>query len=139
MHKVNTPFGGTKMAKIRNNSIVILLLLTIVCVQCSLATKFQPNYIDFEQIKHDLYAIRDFNISNVIREISSDKNWSGNRECLLELTAIRDGFDEFDEWAVKRKKCFIFLTYFKWPYVNSYCRLLHFQLWTHGENFHLGS
>lgn len=103
MRKVNTLFEGEKMAKFRNFSNVILLLI-VVCVQCSFATKFQPNFINFEQIKHDLYSIRDLNVSNIISEISSQKNWLVNRECLVELTAIKHGLDEFDEWAVKRKK-----------------------------------
>lgn len=90
-----------KMAKIRNLLSVILL---VISVQCSFATKFQPNFINFQQIKDDLYAMRDFNISNVISEISSHKNWMKNRECLMELTAIKHGLDEFEEWAVTSKK-----------------------------------
>lgn len=90
-----------KMAGIRSISSLILL---VVCVQCSGATKLQPNFIDFEQIRDDLYSIRDLNISNVISEIASPKKWRKNPECLLELTAIKHGFEEFEEWAVKSEK-----------------------------------
>lgn len=91
-----------KMAKIRN--ILNVIILVIFCVQCSFATKFQPNFINFEQIKHDLHSMRDFNISNVISEVLSHKNWIENRECLMELTAIKHGFDDFEEWAVRSKE-----------------------------------
>lgn len=91
------------MSKIRNSSNVILLLV-VICVQRSFATKFQPSFVDFEQIKHDLHAIRDFNISNVISEILSHKNWMENRDCLTELTTIKHGLDDFEEWAVKREE-----------------------------------
>lgn len=95
------------MAKSRNNSNVIILLPLVICVQCSLATKFQPNFITFDQIKHDLQTLRDFNVSNLISEISLQKNWRENRECLMELSTIKHGFDVYDEWAIKRKKYFV--------------------------------
>lgn len=105
VHKVNnTRLEDEKMAKIRNNSNWIILLPLLICVQCSFATKFQPNFVEFDQIKHDLYSMRDFNISNLISEMWSHANWRENRECLMELTAIKHGFDVFDEWAVKRKE-----------------------------------
>lgn len=105
MHNVNnTPLENEKMAKSRDNSNVIILVSLIICVQCSFATKFQPNFVNFDQIKDDLHSMREFNISNLISEISLQKNWMENRECLTELTAIKHGFDVFDEWAVKRKE-----------------------------------
>lgn len=105
MHKVNnTPLENEKMAKSRDNSDVIILVSLIICVHCSFATKFQPNFVNFDQIKDDLHSMREFNISNLISEISLQKNWMENRECLTELTAIKHGFDVFDEWAVKRKE-----------------------------------
>lgn len=115
------------MAKSRNNSIVIILLALIICVQCSLATKFQPNFVHFDQIKHDLHSMRDFNFSNLISEISLQKNWRENRECLMELTAIKHGFDVFDEWAVKRKA---YSNSFETKFLNEfYLRILVADSW----------
>lgn len=132
------------MAKIRNNLNVIILLPLVVCVQCSFATKFQPNFIHFDQIKYDLQSMRDFNISNLISEMSQQKNWRENRECLMELTAVKHGFDVFDEWAVKRKE---YSNSFPFKFLNQfYLRITVVDSWgkfpsgiMSGNFFELGS
>lgn len=64
--------------------------------------KFKSNLLDIKQIGHEIFSKNDFNVSNVIFETISQHNWTENRECLMELNTIKNGIDNFEEWAFER-------------------------------------
>lgn len=52
-----------------------------------------------KRINYEIFTKIDFNISNFIIEKISQHNWTENRECLLELSAIQNGINNFENWA----------------------------------------
>lgn len=68
------------------------------CVHCSYS-EFKSYLFDIKQISYELFLKNDFNISNIIIETISKHDWAENHECLLELNAIKNGIDNFEEWA----------------------------------------
>lgn len=44
--------------------------------------------------------LKNFDATNTISAILS-RNWTKNPECLIELTAIKNGIDKHEEWAIR--------------------------------------
>lgn len=74
------------------------LLLYIKCVRCY-DPKFKSHLLGIKRVSYEIFSKTNFNISSVIMETISQHNWTENHECLVELTAIKNGIDNFDEWA----------------------------------------
>lgn len=93
-----------KMVGIQKKISVLLLLLigqiilSSICVQSVQAINDDSN-----QVHRDLFYLRNFDASNLIERVLSPINWITNHECLAELTAIRDGLENHEEWAIRGK------------------------------------
>lgn len=57
---------------------------------------------DYDQLRKDLIYLKYTNTSNVVDRILSH-NWEKNHECSTELTAIKTGWDNHEEWAIRGK------------------------------------
>lgn len=95
-----------KMMRNQKNFSIFLLqiLLTAITVQCKNAETFDS---EFEQFKQTIFAMKDLDVSKVIRGIVFS-NWTDNRECLVELNAIKRARRHNEEWAYKSKLDFSF-------------------------------
>lgn len=81
----------------------ILILLQIMCYLSYIrfASAETMNFHEFEQIKIDLFATSDIHLNE-----PNSFNSTKFRDCLIELSAIKNGLNNFDEWAIKCK-CFL--------------------------------
>lgn len=89
------------MTKIQ--SFILKLLYLLLCVKCIFGydTIFKSNLLDVEQIRNEMFLIKNyFNLSTAIIE-SMSNDWMENRDCFIELKAIENGIRNFDEWAIK--------------------------------------
>lgn len=73
------------------------MILVAFVVQCENAESFKS---DFEQFKKGLLSMRDFDISKTISQ-TVFSNWTDNRECSMELDAIKRAMMNSEEWAFK--------------------------------------
>lgn len=91
------------MNKMQKNSLKLTFLVVLgVCSVVCNDEKFKSNFNMVEHLKKHFYAKSDLNITNVIGEFMS-QNWTENHKCLTELIAIKNGINNFDEWAITRK------------------------------------
>lgn len=93
------------MTYIRHRSTLFYLALFVIGVQCDSPT-FRSQFFRFDDIKNDIRSLNSINISSVISEFTSHRDWMKNRNCLAELSAIKDGFENYEEWAFKCKTFF---------------------------------
>lgn len=54
------------------------------------------------QLSKDFLSLRNFHRSKAIDEVLF-YNWTENHECLIELNAIKNGLDNYEEWAARSK------------------------------------
>lgn len=109
------------MAAFRNYFVKLFcfLMLYINCVRCY-DPKFKSHLLDIKRVSYEIFSKNNFNISSVIIETISQHNWTENRECLVELTAIKNGIDNFEEWA--------FVSMWKWKKYTSIRNLIWFEI-----------
>lgn len=89
------------MTKIQ--SFISKWLYLLLCVKYNFGYDkiFKSNLVDIEQIRNEMFLIKNyFNSSTAIIE-SMSSDWTGNRDCFVELNAIENGVRNFDEWAIK--------------------------------------
>lgn len=72
------------------------------CVHCY-DVKFKSNLLDIKRISYEFFSENNFNMSNGIIETISRHNWTENQECLGELYEIKNGIDNFEDWALESK------------------------------------
>lgn len=87
-----------KMA-IRQARIFFLLLFVGEIVSSAIGIE-SAKFNTEKSIRTDLFYMRNFNISNAIDGILSQK-WTENHECLAELNAIKTGLKNHEEWAIR--------------------------------------
>lgn len=88
------------MAKLKIDFPLLLLLFSqMIALLVNVTEAINMGY---DQIGPDAFYLRNVNATNTINEILS-QNWTENRECLLELNAIKNGIDKHEEWAIRGK------------------------------------
>lgn len=99
------------------------------CVDCN-DSRRKSNLLDLRRISHEIFSKNDLGGSNAIIETMSKHNWTENHECLVELLAIKNGIDNFEEWGLERmykcllfhlNKCFSFIVFF---HITEWCTTL---------------
>lgn len=80
----------------------LYFILSVIGVQCN-TVSFRSQFFEFDDVKSDIIALNKINISSIISEFTSHHDWMANRNCLIELNAIRNGFENYEEWAFKCK------------------------------------
>ena len=81
------------MATNRFDFLVLLFLIS------KLTIGIQANELDNNPIKNNTFYLRNLNLSSSISGIFS-YNWTENRECLIELNAIKNGIKNDELWAI---------------------------------------
>lgn len=83
-----------------SNQSYFLVLFYLISQIALWTIGIQATESDNDQIQKDLFNLRKFNVSSAINGILNH-NWLENRECLIELNAIKNGLDNDEQWAMK--------------------------------------
>lgn len=61
----------------------------------------QATELNNDLAKKDIFYLRNADKTDIIDTILSPYIWAENHECLAELSAIRNGLKNYEEWAIK--------------------------------------
>lgn len=81
---------------------------------------------DYDHLRKELIYLKYSNTSGIIDRILSH-NWTKNNECLSELSAMKTGWDNHEEWAVRGK--FVHEIFEKWSLFHSNVMTLYAHFW----------
>ncbi|XP_031636343.1 nose resistant to fluoxetine protein 6-like isoform X2 [Contarinia nasturtii] len=84
-----------KIAKMHGIHLKCLFLLVLNCVGCE---KIKSFFLDFEQLKYDLFLE---SYSKLSKNNSESLNNFKNKKCLIELEAIQNGLITRERWALQ--------------------------------------
>lgn len=88
------------MLKIASVLRYLSILLQIILFANSARSNNESIKLDFDTIKTIYSLKRNFNVSNIIKEITQ-LNSMKNDECFIDLSAITNGLENLDQWAFK--------------------------------------
>lgn len=83
-----------------STSVYLSILLQIVLLVNSARSDDDLDKLDLDSVKTIYTLNQNFNVSNIVSEISHIRSME-NDDCFKELSAITNGLENLDEWAIK--------------------------------------